>query len=506
MAAANKPTAVHFSLIAFVTISLVLSVFTYLGWKKNFEKETQLTARDKELGEQKAEVTRLRSEHEAMKGLLGINLDSSGTDTADALTVLGRLNAEMQAQGGAQVAPTLLATLSGLRAAIDNLSLENQSLKVALNDNKSQLTSLESGANERVGQFQTSQQSSEQQLQGNIAAHQQAIDEKNGEINQVKKQYNEATVQVGQVQDAFDQYRRQIEERTALLEKQIDFFKDQIDELTKQGFEREDGQIVSIDNTTSSVWINLGSADGLRAQVSFSVYTSDHRGIGRGVEDIKAKIEVTRILEPHLAEARILSDDLFRPIAEGDPIYSPLWAAGRKEYFATVGRMDLDEDGRSDMDLFREIVSTAGAEVELSVNDSADREPADAKLSARTKFLIIGDIDDPADFSGIPERQDLAKKMQAQRDALISEARLYGIRVVRLNDFLDFIGWKPEQRLWQPGANVPFNLRQGSQSATTDETYEDRTSDGTVSEIFRRNRTGEQQSSDGQTSELFKNK
>jgi hypothetical protein len=140
------------------------------------------------------------------------------------------------------------------------------------------------------------------------------------------------------------------------------------------------------------------------------------------------------------------------------------------------------------------------------VNDDAEREPAEAKLSARTKFLIVGDIDDPADFSGIPERQELAEKMQDQLDALSKEARLYGIRTVRLNEFLDYIGWKPEQRLWQPGSNSPFNLRQGAQSTTTDETYEDRSSDGQVSEFYRRNRAGQQQSSDGTTSELYKNK
>src|SRR5690606_18092435 len=126
--------------------------------------------------------------------------------------------------------------------------------------------------------------------------------------------------------------------------------------------------------------------------------------------------------------------DLFRPIAEGDPIYTPLWAAGRKEYFALVGRPDLDEDGKSDWELWSELIQTNGAAIELVVTDEGERDPADAKLSARTKFLVIGDIDDPAKFSGIPEKQALAEKMLAQRAALIDEARLYGIRVVRLND------------------------------------------------------------------------
>jgi len=505
MAAANKPTAVHFALVFFVMAALILTVTTYLGFKKNSEKEALIGAKEKELSDQKTEVSKFRTDTDALKQVIGSNLTEIGGDAGNANTVTGDVAAQISSQGGAQAGTDMFTTLTNLRSALDNMMAENAALQLALNENKSQLTALETGTNQREDTFRQSQESSEQQLQGNIAARQQAIDEKNAEINDLKKQYNEANVLRGQVQDQLDRYRRETEERITLLEQRIDFYKDQIDELTKQGFEREDGQIVSIDNTTRTVWINIGTAESLKEQITFSVYTSDHRGIGRGVEDIKAKIEVTRVLEPHLAEARILDEDLFRPIADGDPIFSPLWAAGRTEHFAIVGRPDLDEDGRSDHELFEQLVKTAGAKLELYVNEDAERVPADGKLSARIKFLIIGDIDDPAKFSGIPERQELAERVLQQQDALIDEARLYGIRVVRLNDFLDYIGWKPEQRLWQPGKNRPFNLRQGSPATAVDEAYQDRTSDGQVSEIFRRNRTGLQQESGGTTSGLFKN-
>jgi len=429
-----------------------------------------------------------------------------GSTADDANSVIGAIAAANAQQGGPQTASNVIATLIALRSALDSAMTENQSLKVALNENLAQLTSVETGANNRVGEIQTSQAASEQQLQAGIAAKQQLADEKNAEIESEKKAKNQAQVEKGQALDEYARYKRENEEQIALLDKQIDFYKDQIDELTKQGFDREDGQIVSIDNTTRTVWISIGSAEKLHPQVSFSVYTSDHRGIGRGIEDIKAKIEVTRILEPHLAEARILDEDLFRPIAEGDPIYSPLWSAGRKEYFAIVGRPDLDDDGKSDWDLIREIITTSGANIDLIVDDEAQRQPADGKLSARTKFLIVGDIDDPAKFSGIPEKQKLAFDMQKQHDALINEARLYGIRVVRLNDFLDYVGFKPEQRLWKPGENRPFNLQQGTPGKAVDDTYQERNSGGTTSELYRKNRSGIQQESDGTTSELFRGK
>ena len=505
MAAANKPTAVHFSLVFFVMATLILGVTTYLGWKKYYEDEAKLLAKDKEITDRGAELSTLRASTDATKNLIGSTFTNIGADAADAGTVNGDLAAAIQQYGGPEAGDSAKTTMMNLRTALDNANNEIAALQLALNDSKSQLTSLETGAKNQIDAFQESQESSEQQLQANITARREAIDEKNAEIDAIKKALNEAQVQKGQIQDQLDRYRRDTEAEIALLEQQIDFYKGQIDELTREGFEREDGHIVSVDNTTRTVWIDIGSAESLKPQISFSVFTADHRGIGRGVEDIKAKIEVTRILEPHLAEARILDEDLFRPISEGDPIYTPLWSAGRKEYFATVGRMDLDEDGKSDFDLFQEVVNTNGAEIEFYVNDEGKRMPEGAKLSARTKFLIVGDLDDPADFSGIPEQQELAEAQQAQLTALTHEARLYGVRIVGLNDFLDYIGWKPEQRLWRPGENRPYNLRQGSQSASTDETYEDRTSSGTVSEIYRRNRARQQQSSEGQTSELFRN-
>jgi hypothetical protein len=506
MAAANKPTAVHFSLVAFVMLSLILGVVAYLEWKDAQQARADLVQRDADLSSLRNSFDNRVAEVTDLKTLLGYNFDQlGGPGVNDANTVYAAMNNDMRALGGTQAANTVRATLQAMRSSMDNLIAENATLKEGLNQNQTQLVALETGANNRVEMIQTSQQSSEQQLQTQITRHEESIQGKNAEIEQWKKDYNLVQSEKEELRDEYERFRRDSDSSLAKLNDQIDFYKDQLEELTKVSFEREDGHIVAVDNTTRTVWIDLGTRDNLREQVTFSVYTNDHRGIGRGVEDIKAKIEVTRILEGHLAEARILDEDLFRPIAEGDPIFTPLWSAGRTEYFAIVGRPDLDEDGDSDWDLFREIVENAGAKVDLIVNDEGLREPFDATLSARTKFLIIGDVDDPSDFSGQKDKQDLAEKILEEQKALIDEARLYGIRPVRLNDFLEYIGWKPQQRLWQPGENRPYNLNAGSQSSSVEESFQDRSSSGQTSELFRQNRARVQKEADGTTSGLFRN-
>ncbi len=505
MAAANKPTAVHFALVFFVMLSLILGVFTYLGYRDLGVAQGDLVQRDADLSTLRNSFDNRVAEVTDLKTRLGYNFDQlGGPGVNDANTVYAALNNDIQTFGGTLAANTNRATLQAMRTALDNLLAENQQLKDSMNQNRDNLVAVESGANIRVDQFKTSQEASEQQLQTQITKHEQEISEKNGEIEQWKRDYNLVQSEKEELRDEYERFRRDSDQRLTKLNDQIDFYKDQLEELTKVSFEREDGEIVAVDNTTRTVWINLGNLDNLRTQVTFSVYTKDHRGIGRGVEDIKAKIEVTRILEGHLSEARILDEDLFRPISEGDPIFTPLWSAGRTEYFAIVGRPDLDEDGDSDWDLFHEVVENAGAKVDLIVNDEGLRDPFDATLSARTKFLIIGDMDDPAEFSGQVEKQELASRILAEQKALIDEARLYGIRVVRLNDFLEYIGWKPQQRLWQPGENKKYNLGAGSQSASVDESFQDRTSSGQVSELFRQNRARVQKEADGTTSGLFR--
>ena len=73
----------------------------------------------------------------------------------------------------------------------------------------------------------------------------------------------------------------------------VDDLRLKIDQIEQPSFENPDGAIVRVDNTPpGTVWINLGRVSGLRKGITFSVYTQSHQGVGRKLDDIKAKIEV----------------------------------------------------------------------------------------------------------------------------------------------------------------------------------------------------------------------
>ena len=79
-------------------------------------------------------------------------------------------------------------------------------------------------------------------------------------------------------------------------------------------------------------------------------------------------IEVTHLLSPHLAEARIVEDDLSNPLMPGDQIFSPSWEPGRAEHFALAGFIDIDGDGNSDRQRVHDLIALNGGVIDEEVD------------------------------------------------------------------------------------------------------------------------------------------
>ncbi len=81
-----------------------------------------------------------------------------------------------------------------------------------------------------------------------------------------------------------------------------------------------------IDPAGKKIWISLGEADGLSPRTVYGIHKKLPRsepGMPQqkiGDERIKGKIEISRVLEQHLSEARILEEAVDDPIAKGDVI------------------------------------------------------------------------------------------------------------------------------------------------------------------------------------------
>lgn len=202
---------------------------------------------------------------------------------------------------------------------------------------------------------------------------------------------------------------------------------DKLNEVTAETFDAPEGEVRWVNQRNGAVWINLGRADGLARQVSFSVYPADITNFTTSSK--KASIEVTQILGDHLAEARVTDDSVTDPIMPGDKINTPLWSPGERKHFALTGFIDLDQDGKSDLQAVIDLIALNGGVVDCSLNDKGE---INGEMTAKTRYLVRGERPDekgaPALLKGTTEMANTADRL--------------GIQEMRLADLLEQSGWK----------------------------------------------------------------
>ena len=221
-----------------------------------------------------------------------------------------------------------------------------------------------------------------------------------------------------------------------------------------------DGKVTKVNPMSRTVWINLGKYDNLPKNLTFSVQPE---GIPPGSSlSPKAKIEVIELLGNHLAEARIIEDDLRTPILPGDNIFTPGWEPGQLTRFGFAGKIDLDGDGSDDMDQVRALVARAGGQIDAEIVNGELR----GGLSIETRYLVLGNV--PADKAGAAVYQHLLK-----------EAETLGIQRVPMGVFFDQIGYKriPSTTIYGGSTNNPRALERPDGGAPV--------SGGVVSEAFK---------------------
>ncbi len=195
--------------------------------------------------------------------------------------------------------------------------------------------------------------------------------------------------------------------------------------------EQSDGKVTWVNQRARVVWLNLGADDGLRRQISFTVIGADENNPLKA--DKKGSVEVTRVLDRHLAEARIIDDSPSNPIMPGDNIYSVAWQPGRAEHFALLGFMDVDKDGLSDRQLIRDIIALNGGIVDAEVKDDGSKT---GTMSIQTRYMVLGER---------PTEKSSAETLRAMSEFL-TEAKLLPIKTISVPELIEYLGYKAKER------------------------------------------------------------
>jgi len=146
-------------------------------------------------------------------------------------------------------------------------------------------------------------------------------------------------------------------------------------------------------------------------------------------EMIKGMVEVTEVLGPDTARARITYETapIRDPLAKGDQIFNMTLSSGDKEHVALAGIIDLDGDGRPDTEAFIRLLEKNN----LVVDSYLDLKTGQIKgkgMNSGTKFLILG-TDAPVEVGGIK--------------TMVKKAKENGTQIIDSRVFMSLIGVKP---------------------------------------------------------------
>jgi len=258
------------------------------------------------------------------------------------------------------------------------------------------------------------------------------------------------------ITEASAQSTREIEVRNKAIEelkKESSSVKSELQDIQKVDYNAPDGTIVRVNQRERTVWIDKGQADGIKPQMIFSVYDRSASNIAGENVKPKGAIEVIKIIDAHLSEAAITSDDLKDPLMKEDKIMNPSFRAGKPERFAVAGFIDLDGDGQSDLNRLITLIHNNGGIVDAMIDDQGKMT---GRVTSGTKILVLGER--PTD--AVKSEEALKSFTRMMQDATAEK-----VNTMPLADFVKFMGYQGRERSVPLGKdagvvpNAPFKKR-----------------------------------------------
>jgi len=458
---ARENQGLHIALIIFVTLTLVLGVTTFIFFRKLEESTIKAKTDSDAAATARLNAEKSQRENEELKKMMGfgekIPLDTVHED----------FNKDMETYAtnlpeGERQYRKVVEDMFKVIAKKDASLVELQGLYAAeqlRNENR------EPNAKSQVAVFQAGQEKAQQDLVGERAkfndARTKITAEKDELAVKLDKAQKDAVATVDKIKKNLDETQKSMEK----LQRSLQDRSEQLNKVVAQTFEEADGKIRWVNQRNRTVWVNLGQADGLPRQTTFAVYPSDASDVTQANK--KASIEVTQVLGDHLAEARIVDDSITDPILPGDLIHTPIWTPGERQRFALSDGMDVDGDGRSDLELVRSLITMANGTIVAELDDKGNRT---GKMDTNTRYLILGKQHD----------ENTAKAVGEARVRMIREADTLGIQKVPLSELLKKMGYRTPTPVvrYGPGAN-PADFRPQPEGGVT------RSSGNSVSPLFQ---------------------
>jgi len=431
--AAKQDQGLMGALIAFVCLFVIFAAMSYLFYRSSSEAEQRATSLESQLRDKQGTANTLQTENESYRQMMGFGQFDNATDVQQSF------DADMARFGSTfeESRRVYRTILEAIYEENDKITNRESAAKEQVKQLKERLLAVEAQKEAQVVQFEEQMKKAEEdaaEQRNGFARDRASLESTKQELQKtVESQRNKYEGQIAERDVTIKTTSGKLVKNMKALEKLIDERK-----TSTESFEVGDGRVVWV-NQNGTLWVNLGSADALRRQITFSVYDTNLHDAAKAEK--KGSIEITRILGDHMAEARITDDDARNPILSGDQIYSQIWHRGKKLRFALTGILDIDDDGRSDLQLARDLVELNGGAVDAYLDDNGTVE---GSMTVSTRYLVLGKF---------PESTNQAA-LQEGFSKMSEEASTLGVEVIALDEFLNQMGYRAADRTVRLGPSA----------------------------------------------------
>jgi hypothetical protein len=463
----DSKQALVVTLVCFIVLSLILGILTYIG----FAGQDPLDKAKKEADRAASEAKALDDTHEAevalLRSYMGIPPEA------------GKVQASYEKVSGQNAKDDSFKNLETVRQVANTYGWDPQKYTP-----KETVKSLKDKQDEKIKELE----GKVAQLEGDLKKQTDAAKNAKASRDDLENKYNKALQDHNAKQKEQDEnYAKKLEEnrtgfgdsgkaiaelKEQMEKKDTDYAKtlkakdkeikdmqtlvnkleDKRPQANPLTLERPRGKIVLMDKTGQLPYINLGSGDRVKPQLTFSVHAvgSD----GRPVKESKGSLEVVHVVNEHLSQARVTAQTNVarNPIATGDVLMNAAWDPDQKQHVAIAGIVDLTGDLRKDrpgdakraLDDFRRTLEGQNIVVDAWI-DFSDNSVKGPGLSRQTDYLILGEM--PEEKTALRKEGEDTKA--SARDAarteagkLADEAKRLGVPIVKLRDFLAMTGYR----------------------------------------------------------------
>ena len=214
-------------------------------------------------------------------------------------------------------------------------------------------------------------------------------------------------------------------EEIVKIESEKTILKTKVDRYERENFDIADGKVIRVG--AKSVFIDVGSKDGLKTTQTFSIF--DARATSFETKAPKASIEVIKVWD-HQAEARVTFENPLDPILADDQILNPVWDPGYNVPIALAGVFDLDGDGIDDTHRLLQMIRQNGGNV-VAYHDAEGK--VNGEIDPATRYLVVGN-------SPISGKHDNAELVSRGMREILNQGKANQIQEIDVRKLLNWMG------------------------------------------------------------------